>query len=101
MVVIIGPLFLVRQLAKDTMQQQVLCSGKITLPVFLPLPPYTGNPNVRLALRATSENGFDIAIDEITVENACPTVNTLSASAVGFSTATLKWEYNWLWLICI
>jgi hypothetical protein len=53
---------------------------------------YAGNPNVRLALRATSENGFDIAIDEITVENACPTVNTLSSSAVGFSTATLNWN---------
>jgi hypothetical protein len=53
---------------------------------------YAGNPNVRLALRATSENGFDIAIDEITVENACPTVNTLSATAIGFSTATLNWN---------
>jgi hypothetical protein len=53
---------------------------------------YAGNPNVRIALRATSENGFDMAIDQITVENACPTVNTLSASAIGFSTATLNWN---------
>lgn len=53
---------------------------------------YAGNANVRLALRATSENGFDMAIDQITVENACPTVNTLTASAVGFSTATLNWN---------
>jgi len=53
---------------------------------------YAGNPNVRLALRATSENGFDMAIDQIMVENACPTVNTLTATAVGFSTATLNWN---------
>jgi hypothetical protein len=53
---------------------------------------YAGNPNVRIALRATSENGFDMAIDQITVENACPTVNTLTASAIGFSTAALNWN---------
>jgi hypothetical protein len=53
---------------------------------------YAGNPNVRLAIRATSENGFDMAIDQITVENACPTVNTLSASSIGFSTATINWN---------
>ena len=53
---------------------------------------YAGNSNVRLALRATSENGFDMAIDQVTVENACPTVNTLTATAVGFSTATLNWN---------
>jgi hypothetical protein len=53
---------------------------------------YAGNPNVRLALRATSENGFDMAVDQITVENACPTVNTLTATAIGFSTATINWN---------
>ena len=53
---------------------------------------YAGNPNVRLAIRATSENGFDMAIDQITVENACPTVNTLTATSIGFSTATLNWN---------
>lgn len=53
---------------------------------------YAGNSNVRLALRATSQNGFDMAIDQVKVENACPTVNTLYASAVSFSTATLNWN---------
>lgn len=53
---------------------------------------YAGNPNVRLALRATSENGFDMAVDQITIENACPTVNTLSATSIGFSTATINWN---------
>ncbi|HRG58527.1 MAG TPA: GEVED domain-containing protein [Bacteroidia bacterium] len=53
---------------------------------------YAGNANVRLALRATSENGFDMAVDQITVENACPTVNTLTATSIGFSTATINWN---------
>jgi hypothetical protein len=51
-----------------------------------------GNPNVRLALRATSENGFDMAIDQIKIENACPSVNTLNATAIGLSTASLNWN---------
>ncbi len=53
---------------------------------------YAGNPNVRLALRATGQNGFSMAVDEITIENACPTVNSLTASPVGFNTATLNWN---------
>jgi len=53
---------------------------------------YAGNANVRFALRATSQNGFDMALDQITIENTCPTVNTLNATAIGFSTATLNWN---------
>ncbi|MCC6251134.1 MAG: PKD domain-containing protein [Bacteroidia bacterium] len=53
---------------------------------------YAGNPNVRIALRAFGLNGFNMAIDQITIENSCPTPNTLTAGPVGYTTATLNWN---------
>lgn len=53
---------------------------------------YAGNSNVRLALRAKSNFGCNLGVDQIEIKNACPTVNTLSATAIGFSTATINWN---------
>ncbi|MFN7689955.1 MAG: hypothetical protein ACK5QU_02620, partial [Bacteroidota bacterium] len=53
---------------------------------------YAGNPNVRLALRAIGENGYSMAVDQIKIEDTCPTVNTLSASGIGFTSATVNWN---------
>jgi hypothetical protein len=56
---------------------------------------FSGGPSfsdVRIAIRATSNFGGNLALDQIKIENACPTVNTLTASAIGFSTATLNWN---------
>lgn len=54
---------------------------------------YAGNSNIRLGFEALSRYGDNIAIDEITIENApgCPTPSAPTVTGVTPTSATLNW----------